>query len=216
MKDIVYALDAPPKDAINTRLEQEPITKKYWMNMGLSIIFLILATLLAGFSLAKKKDVPAPTFTIDRKNNTLQETVTLPYPHQSFKNISGWVFEAITASYSFDFNNYYSQLDKVSYYYTPEGYSMYLRALQTSKIESQVILNKIEISTVPLQEPVLIKGGAFGATEYWRYRVPVLISYYAGKTPIFERQLVELLVLRVPAYQNPKGLSIAEFNMVQL
>lgn len=216
MKDIVYALDAPPKDSINNRIEQEPITKKYWMQMGLSIIFLIISTGLVGFSLMKKKDIPAITFTVDRKNNTLQDTLTLPYPHQSFKNISGWVFEAITASYSFDFNNYYSQLDKASYYYTPEGYSMYLKALQIAKVETQVISNKIEISTVPLQNPVLIKGGNFGSTNYWRYRVPVLISFYAGKELVIERKMIEVLVLRVPAYKNPKGLSIAEFNMVQL
>lgn len=215
MKEIIYALDEPPKDSLNTRLEQEPVTKKYWFNMSLSIIFLLVATLITGISLMKKKDVPAITYTIDRKNNTIQDTVTLPYPHQSFKNISGWVFEAIIASYSFDFNNYYKQLDKVSYYYTPEGYSMYLKSLQLNKIEDQVMLNKIEVSTVPLQTPVLVKGGVFGVTEYWRYRVPVLISYYAGKNPIFERQTVEVLVLRVPSYQNPKGLSIAEFNMVQ-
>ena len=216
MKDIVYALDAPPKDSINNRIEQEPITKKYWMQMGLSIIFLVISTGLAGFSLMKKTDIPAITFTVDRKNNTLQDTLTLPYPHQSFKNISGWVFEAITASYSFDFNNYYSQLDKASYYYTPEGYSMYLKALQIAKVETQVISNKIEISTVPLQNPVLIKGGNFGSTSYWRYRVPVLISFYAGKELVIERKMIEVLVLRVPAYKNPKGLSIAEFNMVQL
>lgn len=214
MKNIVYALDSPPKDSINTRIEQEPITKKYWMQIGLSIIFLIFSAGLTGFSLIKNKDIPAITFTVDRKNNTLQDTLTLPYPHQSFKNISGWVFEAIMSSYSFDFNNYYSQLDNAAYYYTPEGYTMYLRALQLAKVENQVILNKIEISTVPLQNPVLIKGGSFGSTDYWRYRVPVLVSFYAGKDLVVEKRMIEVLVLRVPAYKNPKGLSIAEFNMI--
>lgn len=214
MKNIFYALDAPPKDSINTRIEQEPITKKYWMRIGLSLVFSIISIGLVIFSLMKEKDISPITFTVDRKNNTLQDTVVLPYPHQSFKNISGWVFEAIMASYSFDFNNYYSQLDKVSYYYTPEGYTMYLKALQLAKVEGQVISNKIEVSTVPLQEPVLIKGGNLGSTEYWRYRVPVLISFYSGKDLVVERKKIEVLVLRVPAHKNPKGLSIAEFNMI--
>lgn len=215
MKEIIYVLDKPPQDSINDRINQEKITKKYWFNLGISIIFLILATALAGFSLVKRKDIPAATFTIDRKNNTIQETVTLPYPHQSFKNISGWVFEAIMASYSFDFNSYYNQVDKSAYYFTPDGYNMYLNALKVSKVETQVVENKLEISTVPLQEPVLINGGSFGATEFWRYRVPVLVSYYGGKVPVVEKQMVEVLVLRVPSFQNPKGLSISEFNMVQ-
>lgn len=215
MKEIIYALDKPPQDSINDRINQETIAKKYWFNLGVSILFLIFATVLAGFSLAKRKDIPAVTFTIDRKNNTIQETLTLPYPHQSFKNISGWVFEAIMASYSFDFNSYYDQVDRASYYFTPEGYSMYLNALKVSKIENQVVGNKLEVSTVPLQEPVLINGGSFGSTEFWRYRVPVLVSYYGGKVPVVEKQMVEVLVLRVPSFQNPKGLSISEFNMVQ-
>jgi len=216
MKEIVYSLDTPPKDATDERINKEPITKKYWMNIGLTVVFLCVTIIMTLLLMMKKRDTPAQTFTVDRKNNTLQNTVTLPYPHQSFKNISGWVFEAIMASYSFDFNNYHKQIDRVSYYYTDNGYKTYLQALQTSKIESQILLNKLEISTIPLQEPVLIKGGAFGTTDYWRYRVPVLVSYYGGKTPVFEKQMVEVLVLRVPSYQNPKGLSIAEFNMVQM
>ena len=63
------------------------------------------------------------------------------------------------------------------------------------------------------QDPVLINGGSVGDLEFWRLRVPVLISYLGGKEIVTAQKMVETLVVRVPAYKNEKGLAISEFIM---
>ena len=217
MKEIIYALDRPPKDSIAERLDKESVTKKYWFNMGISIVILLITCIISAVTIVKSSTPKVPyTMAVNIKQNKGYEITTLPYPHQSFKNVSGWLFDAIMLSYSFNFNNYYSQVEKSSYFFTPQGYDMYLKALTASKIETDIMLKKLDITTVPLQEPVLINSGVFSSTEFWRFRVPVLVSYYGGKTPVIQKQLIEVLILRVPAHNNPKGLSISEFNMIPL
>ena len=78
---------------------------------------------------------------------------------------------------------------------------------------SEIINKKIQVSLVTTREPVLINRGKFGTTEFLRFRAPVSISYFGGAKPIIQNQIVEILVLRVPAHQSPKGLAIAQYNM---
>lgn len=217
MKDILYSLDKPPIDSISERLDREAITHKYWLNLGLAIILSVLTSLVAIFTLFKRSEPVVPiTASVNQAKNKVSQIITLPFPHQSFQNVSGWVFDAIMSSYTFNFSNFDEAVEKSSYFYTPDGYKMYLNALEASKVKKDVLGKQLDVSIVPLQSPVLINSGVFGKTEFWRFGIPVLVSYYGGKVPVVQKQRIEVLVLRVPAYQNPKGLAISEFNMAPL
>jgi intracellular multiplication protein IcmL len=124
------------------------------------------------------------------------------------------MIEAIQTSYSFDFVNFDQQIEKAAYYFTPAGYDMFLKSLKENNVKEDLLKNKIQVSLLPLQKPVYINGGNFGNKEFWRYRLPVLVSYYNGNKPVLKKMKIEVLILRVPAYENPKGLAIAEFNMM--
>lgn len=213
-KSVLELLDKSHSDVISDRIDKEPIVAKYWFNLGGAILFSIITVLLAIVAMLKY-DVKSPPATVgvNVKNHTGQQLVTLPFPHQSFKNVSAWIVDAVTAAYSFDFNNYDAQVERAAYYFTPDGYKTYLTALDANKIRQNVVGRKLQIAVVPMQNPVLINGGTFGSTEFWRFKIPVLVSYYGGKEPVVKKTMIELLVLRVPAYQNYKGLSITEFNM---
>jgi intracellular multiplication protein IcmL len=213
-KKFLQALDNQPNDSIAERIEKEAISAKYWFNLG-GAIFLSLATIVIGtyVLIQRKKHIPPQTNAINVTKNTIEQIQTLPFPHQSFKNISGWLNEAIAASYAFDFNHIEEQISDAEYYYTPTGYSMYLKAIESTHIKDEVLNKKLQIALVPIQDPILINSGTVGDTEFWRFRVPILTSYYAGKDPLIQKNMVEVLIIRVPAYKNQKGLAITEFNM---
>lgn len=216
-KNFLLSLDKQPKDSILERLEREPAMNKYWLHFGASILCLFALIVVGSFTMLLRLNPPVPqTMGVNLKTKKGTQLITLPYPHQSFKNVSGWLLDAITASYSFDFAHFPEEVQKASYYYTPDGFKMYVQALQTSKLDKTIVQKKLEISVVPMQNPVMINGGSFGSTEFWRFRVPVLTNYYGGGQPIVQKYMVEVLVIRVPAYENPKGLAIAEFNMAPL
>lgn len=217
MKSFLFFLDKPLDDGIMDSINKEPIVKKYWFQLGFSIMALLITIVLGVFSFLKYEYQDAPeTHAVNLEKKTSERLVVLPYPHQSFANVGSWALEAITSAYSFDFNDYDKQVNRAAYYFTAEGYSQYLNALTLNGIRESVIGKKLQISIVPLQDPVFVNMGSFGNTEFWRIRVPTLTSYFGGKDPVIQKMLVEVLVLRVPAYKNHKGLAIAEFNMTPM
>ena len=216
-KSLLKVISQQPDDSIAKRLEKEPIVNKYWFNLGAAIVLPIATMLVGGLVLAKRSNLqPAEIGGYSQTKGTVTPLISLPYPHQSFKNVSGWLEDAIRASYAFSFSKIDQQIEDAEYYFTPTGYSMYLDALKLSHIREDVLSKRINIGVVPIQNPVLINSGSVGDTEFWRLRVPILTSYYAGKDPVIQSNMVEVLIIRVPAYKNPKGLAITEFNIVSL
>lgn len=206
-----------PEDSIAERIDREPITSKYWFNLGGALVLSLLTVVIGSIILIQRqKHSPPITNAVNMSKNTIEEIVTLPFPHQSFNNVSGWLNEAIETSYAFDFNNIEEQIVNAEYYFTPTGYAMYLKAIESSHIKEEVIKGRLKIGLVPIQNPVAINSGVVGDTEFWRVRVPILTSYYAGREPVIQKNMVEVLIIRVPAYKNPKGLAITEFNMTSL
>lgn len=216
-KNILNFLDKTEHDSIYERIDREPIFGKYAFLLSSTIIMSLLTIIFAFYMLILKSHVPpVETNIVNLKEKTVQTIPTVPFPHQSFKNVSSWFIDAVSASYSFDFNNIDDRIEKAEYYYSPEGYKMYLAAIESSGIKDSVIAKKIQVSILPLQSAVPISSGQVLDTEFWRYRVPVLVNYYAGKDSKDIKMLVEALIVRVPAYKNEKGLAITEFIMTPL
>lgn len=216
MLDAVFrVLLKQDKDVIFDRLNKESIVKKHWTFMAISLLCLCFVPVFGGLAVLHEKNrVPQSAKAVDLEKKQALDVILLEFPHQSYKNISNWIFDAIVAAYAFDFNNFDNQVNAASYYFTDEGYRSYLTALTTSKVKKDILEKKLKVDLIPTQSPIMINGGSFGDTEFWRFRVPVLISYYGGKNPVFRKSTIELLILRVPAHKNPKGLAIAEFNIM--
>ena len=216
-KNFLFFLDKPHQDGLMDRLEKEPIVQKYWFNMGASICLTFGMILAGSYSLLKHDTQDSPiSYVVDTKAGTAKRIQPVPYPQQSLKNVSAWLLDAVSAAYALDFANYDDQIQKAGYYFTAGGYTSYLNSLIANKIGQTIKTKKLEIGVVPLQDPVLVNGGSFGSTEFWRFKIPVLVSYYGGKDPLIMKEMVEILVLRVPGYENYKGLAIAEFNMAPI
>lgn len=222
MKSIFKILDpqAIEDDAIEERIEQEGKVNQQINFLGYSIICTLLSLLIMSYCMYKSSKIPPrPTFAVQAENglitkdSQINEIITLPVPHQSLKNVSGWLLTALNTIYGVGFDNIDEKVETASYYFTPEGYASYLKALETSGFKDDIKRKKLKITLLATQDPVLINGGSVGDLEFWRLRVPVLISYLGGKEIVTAQKMVETLVVRVPAYKNEKGLAISEFIM---
>jgi hypothetical protein len=208
------------EDALEERIEQEVKVVQQINFLGYSIICILLSILIMFFCIYQSSKIPPrPTFGVQLEKGFLKGNphanplISLPFPHQSLKNVSGWLLTALNTIYGVSFDNIEEKIKSAEYYFTPEGYSSYLKALETSGFKSDVIKKKLKITLLATQDPVLINGGFVGDLEFWRLRVPVLISYLGGKEIVTNQKMIEVLIVRVPAYKNEKGLSISEFIM---
>jgi len=213
-KAVLDLLDKVPEDSLTERINKDPAGQKYYFYFGGAILFCIGFVFISLISIMKfKNSIAPPTYMIKTESMQTERIITLPYPHQSMKNVQSWLTDAIMTAYSFNFNTYRDQVASAEFYFTPEGYATYVNSLRLNRVEEEVVGKNILISSIPLQDPILINAGMVGNTEFWRFRVPVLVNYIGGKEVVNERFMVETLVLRVPAYQNHRALGIAEFNM---
>lgn len=218
-KGVFKFLDPYPQDELTERIEKEPGVAKYWYLLGGALVFSVVAMLVAGITVWKlRKPAYPPTYSVLMKDGQrVGQPVlinTLPYPHQSFRNIQAWVIDAISAAYSFDFYNFDQQVNNAGYYFTPDGYASYLRALRGADMEDKIKKQQLVVSIVPTRDPVEITWGGLGENYYWWIRVPVLVSYSGGKKPVLSAYKIELLVVRTPPHKNHRGLAIAQFNMI--
>lgn len=220
MKAIFKILDsqATQEDAIEERIEQESKVNQQINFLGYSLVCTFLSVLIMCYCMYKSSKIPPrPTFAIESNNGLVTKEpmrlLTLPVPHQSLKNVSGWLLTALNTIYGVGFDNIDEKVEAASYYFTPDGYSSYLKAIETSGFKSDIVKKKLKITLLAIQDPVLINGGSVGDLEFWRLRVPVLISYLGGKEIVTSQKMVEALIVRVPAYKNEKGLAISEFIM---
>lgn len=221
-KPVLDALDKVEQNGLSERIDKNPAMKKYWLTLGGSIVLLTASILVNVVTLIKRKDIePAMLRTVVMKDGQLDQNniknvpITLPGAHSTFKNLTSWLTDAISETYTFGFTNYNQQIAKSEQYFTEDGYRSYLNALEINNTGKEIMTKRIEVATIPIQTPVLINAGAFGNSEFWRFRVPVLVSIQGGKETIVNRYMLEVLILRVPSYINYKGIAIAEYSMTQ-
>lgn len=220
MRNFFKILDpkATQDDALDERIAQETKVSIQITFLALSIIFsLISLSIMTYCMLLSSKSIPRPTFSVKLENGMVKgeanSIITLPVPHQSLKNVSGWLLTALNTIYGVGFDNIDDKIKDAEYYFTPDGYKTYLLALENSGFKSDIIKKKLKITLLATQNPVLINGGSVGELEFWRLRVPVMISYLGGKEIVTAQKMVEVLIVRVPSYKNEKGLAISEFIM---
>ena len=214
MKNFLFFLDKPEKDIILERMMQESVVRKCLLIFSFIIIFSLITMIFSSLSVIKhRKNFFFDVYSVNMDTKETKKIVSLPFPFQSFKNVASWLSDAIKSSYSFDFINFDDQVQKASYYFTDVGYKSYLDSLELNDIKSKILKNRVQVSILPLQQPVYINGGVIGKQEFWKYRVPVMVDYYNGTKHSIKKMLVEVLVVRVDTNSNIKGLGIAQFEM---
>lgn len=228
-KNFLYFLDRPAEDELLKRIEKEEITDKYFVAIAGSILSLCMVFFLGVYAIYvyKNNEFVAPvTYSIKKLNKEQNKTdgtkaesieqsqiITLPQPHQSMKNVINWLKIAMMNSYSFSFLDFDANVEKSSYYFTPKGYSSYKRALEFAGIKDALEKNLMQISLVPISEPILIIGSEIGDVQYWKFRTEVLVNYTTGSQTKNSKYIIETTVESVPPYRSAKGLGISQYNL---
>lgn len=222
-KKFLEIFDKLPEDSITDRIFKQEVVHKHVKVYALTFIFLIVAIVFDLFVVFYKRDpLPAVVFSVVRNASGVQPNtvkpipVTLPIAHQSFQNVTNWLTDALVEIYSFDFLNYNRRVQEADKYFTDNGYTKYLNALEVSNIKTSVIDKKLIITTVPLNNPILVNSGNIDGVDFWRFKVPVLINFTGGDKPLSTKSIIDVYVQQVPAYVSHKGIAITGFSIENL
>ena len=141
-------------------------------------------------------------------NNQTQHLVAIEEPNTSDYAILQWANIAIISAYSYDFQHYRDQLQKASAYFTEDGWSSFISAIQSSNNLNQVVAKKLIVNAVATSPPIILEKGELNGTYSWRIQMPILVTYQAASGFNPQNLLITILVSRVSTLESFKGIGI--------
>ncbi|MGQ3891697.1 DotI/IcmL family type IV secretion protein [Legionella sp. CNM-4043-24] len=120
-----------------------------------------------------------------------------------------WVNEAIVATYTFNASNYLERQREIARYFTAEGWTNYLTALNASGLPATVKQNDYSVSAVALAPPaVTISDNG----QSWKATMPLLVMYKNPQQQ--QKQTLMVTITFVPAATN-QGVRGLAMNSLQ-
>ena len=124
-----------------------------------------------------------------------------------------WATDAAVAAYTFDFTNYRRQLTYAQKtYFTPEGWSRFLKALDSTNILKTVIKEKLIVNAAVTQAPVVKASGKVRGKYTWIIQMPMVVTYRSSTRSNSVNLLVTLTIERVSLLKgSPRGVGVVGY-----
>jgi len=195
-------------------LRNEFYRKRYHAAVGLWFLTLFCIGVLVSILVYMVKNPTHPLyFTTDAVGRLLPDE---PVQIAGFttQQVADWVVHGVEAAYSYDFVNYRAQLQDAQKYFTPYGWSGYMRALASSDNLLALARYKYVVIAKVVSPPVLVTQGTLGGAFAWKFQMPVLVTYqqppYDGKIGFQNPLLVTVTVQRQDLLRSFGGLGILQ------
>lgn len=143
----------------------------------------------------------------------------LSTPIESDQAVEGFTVNMITDTFTFDYVNYKTQIDKLSGNYTPDAFEILKKDLEAKGgIAAEAVNNKWIVSATVMAAPELIRKGLLPNTKIfgWKMRLPIMITYQSEEQTSSQRYYADVTVVRVDQKNNPHGVSIAKLQLVTM
>ena len=155
-------------------------------------------------------------FAQNEATGSLTPIVPLNKPIGSTNTILQHGSDVIMDLYALDFQNYRSQLQRASDYFTQNGWQKYVSEFESTGNLAAIKERRMVLSGVVTKPPVVVQSGEVFGTLYWDIEVPYQVRYIAAGFDQTQDLVARIKIVRVPTTQNPRGIAIAQFVSRQL
>ncbi len=133
---------------------------------------------------------------------------TLVYSAADKTQLVVWVSEAITATYSFNHENFVQRQKEIAKYYTVDGWKAYSDALLKSGLLKTVEKNNYSVTAVPTLPPVIKQIDE----KNWQADMPLLVHYQNPQHQ--QKQHLKITITFTPAEEGRgvRGLAITSLQ----
>jgi intracellular multiplication protein IcmL len=141
----------------------------------------------------------------------IRELTALDRPIQSKVEVVNWAADQVAYAFTFNFANYRETFEVAKNSFTEPGWKGFQNALAARKIIEDVTNNKYVSSAAIREAPVVVQEGiADGSRWGWKIEVPLVVTYESASTHTTQTFIAEVVVVRRPESENPRGLGIAQ------
>ena len=175
------------------------------------IISILVNFVLASLLVYMITHPPAPKYFATSINGRITPLYPLNEPNQSDSAVLQWANQAAIAAFTYNFVNYRDELQASSGFFTADGWSQFLTALQQSNNLDAVKAKKLIVSAVATRAPIILQKGILNGRYSWRVQMPILVTYQSASEFSQQNNVVTMLLTRVSTLNSPRGIGISQF-----
>ena len=175
------------------------------------LVSLIVNLILGGMLTYMVTHPPEPRYFATSINGRITPLFALNEPNQSDSAVLQWANQAAIAAFTYNFVDYRSELQASSGFFTADGWTQFLTALQDSNNLDAVKAKKLIVSAVATRAPIILQKGILNSRYSWRVQMPILVTYQSASEFSQQNNVVTMLITRVSTLNSPRGIGIAQF-----
>ncbi|WP_019216234.1 type IVB secretion system apparatus protein IcmL/DotI [Legionella tunisiensis] len=175
------------------------------------IISILVNFVLASLLVYMITHPPAPKYFATSINGRITPLYPLNEPNQSDSAVLQWANQAAIAAFTYNFVNYRDELQASSGFFTADGWTQFLTALQQSNNLDAVKAKKLIVSAVATRAPIILQKGILNERYSWRVQMPILVTYQSASEFSQQNNVVTMLITRVSTLNSPRGIGISQF-----
>ena len=181
--------------------------------MSMTILVMgLISTFALGVSLFMVWQKPEPVYFATRTGGELIPLVPLHEPHLGKEQILHFAVQAVTRANTYDFANYKQQLTEVRDYFTDEGYTAFVEALDASG-NLKLVVGRRMVATAVANGGVIVQQGLSSSSRtesyMWRVQIPLNITYESSEESQVQELVVQLDIIRIPTWKNEWGVAVS-------
>lgn len=175
------------------------------------LLSIIVNFVLASLLVYQLTHPPAPKYFATSISGRITPLFPLNEPNQSDSAVLQWANQAAIAAFTYNFVNYRDELQSSSGFFTADGWSQFLNALQQSNNLDAVKAKKLIVSAVATRAPIILQKGLLNGVYSWRVQMPILVTYQSASEFSQQNNVVTMLITRVSTLNSPRGIGISQF-----
>ncbi|HYF98137.1 MAG TPA: type IVB secretion system apparatus protein IcmL/DotI [Coxiellaceae bacterium] len=180
--------------------------------LNLLLIFSFISVGLVAVLGVLELTEPQPKYYATLSNGRIVPMQALSEPTVTSNYIMQWASLAVRAAYNLDFVNYQTQLNSAAPYFTTDGWNAFMNALNGTGVISSLQTNKLIMSAVVSDAPIVLDKSIINGHYTWHVQVPLLVTYSSASQNRKQNLVVTLTIVRVSTLNTAQGIQINNFT----
>ena len=193
------------------RMRNDFYRDNYRRVIGALLLTILVIILLSGTFAYVIMNPPAPQYIAINADGRIILLKPLSEPNMSPSALLQWANSAAIAAYTYSYVNYRNELQTAAEFFTTDGWLQFMTALKSSGNLDAVIQEKLIVSAVATQAPVILQEGLLDGLYTWKIQFGMLITYQSASKVAQQQVMVTMVVQRVSPLSSARGIGIAQF-----
>ena len=139
------------------------------------------------------------------------QSLSSPVVTQTF--LLGWAKTVARQAYNINFVYYQDQLNKLSGFFTKEGWNAFNNAINNSGLLSDIIAKKLYLSSIVNGPAVVVDRFVSGGRFTWMVQMPLLVTFTSASMSVKSQFYINMKIQRVPELETVRGISVVDFSV---